>query len=177
MLICLVPGGCIYYSYVFTSVHNITCKHNIPIVVESAISGTLNSIFSPCKCGLALGNSQALTCHNIISGIVQWLCHHKWQPDSHQHSTLPGMEIAPFDSACCPPTFLLISCDLQRISLQIAGRLWQIIPRKSPIFLFSDIEPIIISKVAYYSQIITLNSEHTVCSSCVQYKNDVRFLI
>ena len=45
------------------------------------------------------------------------------------------------------------------------------------ILLFSNIEPITLSKVAHYSQII-LNSEHIVyILSCVQYKNDVQFLI
>ena len=55
------------------------------------------------------------------------------------------------------------------------NRLWQIIPKKSPILLFSDIEPIILSKVAHYSQII-LNSEHIVCSTVyllkIQHENN-----
>ena len=49
------------------------------------------------------------------------------------------------------------------------------------ILLFLDVEPIILSKVAHYSQIV-LHSERIVCKilpvlSCVQYKNDVKFLI
>ena len=47
------------------------------------------------------------------------------------------------------------------------------------ILLFSDIEPIILSKVAHYSQII-LNWEHIVCSiklRALQKINDAKFLI
>ena len=73
-----------------------------------------------------------------------------------------------------------MNCTSKELLQGLETRLWQIIPKKSPIILcvlFSDIEPIIFSKVPHYSQII-LDSEHIVCSIKLHaVKYDVKFLI
>ena len=56
----------------------------------------------------------------------------------------------------------------------VMTRLWQVSPYYS-ILLIPDIEPIILSKVAHYSQLGTHCVQYYVV--CMQYKNDVNFLI